>query len=158
MSLSQNNLSHYVTCYSLVCFVFVQSAPAKFLLKQSISTQKIHLYSLFLIGEKLLYNVVLASAVQHESAISTHISLPLKPSSHPSPPFHLSVSSQSISLSFLCYTEASHQLFYTWQCIYVNATLSIHPLLAFCHSVHKSILYLCLSIPAIHLYSTSNKT
>ena len=67
MSLSQNNLSHCVACYSLVCLVFVQLAAAKFLLKLSISTQKIHLYSLcffninlvILIGGQLLYNIVL---------------------------------------------------------------------------------------------------
>ena len=36
--------------------------------------------------------------------------------------------------------------FYTWQCIYVNATLSIHPTLLFLHiHVHVSVLYICVS-------------
>ena len=35
------------------------------------------------------------------------------------------------------------------ECIYVIATLSIHPTLLFPLCVHKSILYICISIPAI---------
>ena len=62
------------------------------------------------------------------------------PSSHPSR------SSQSTKLSFLCYIAASHYLFYTWQCISVNATFPIH-LTLFFHCVHKFILYLCIFIP-----------
>ena len=33
-----------------------------------------------------------------------------------------------------------------WYCIRFNATLSIHPILSFPHSVHKFILYVCISI------------
>ena len=44
-------------------------------------------FNLFLIGGQLLYNVVSISAIQeHESAISIHIPLPLRPPSHPSHP------------------------------------------------------------------------
>ena len=47
----------------------------------------------FLIGGYLLYNVVLVSAIQHESAISIHISPPSSPSlttppSNPTPLSH----------------------------------------------------------------------
>ena len=31
-------------------------------------------------------------------------------------------------------------LFYTWQCVYVSATLSVHPVLSFPCRVHKSLL------------------
>ena len=39
-------------------------------------------------------------------------------------------------------------LFYTWRCIYVNATFSIRPTLSLAHCVHKSIVYICFSIPS----------
>ena len=71
--------------------------------------------------------------------------LPLDPLSSP----HPSRSSQNIKLSSLCYTAASHYLFYMWQCIYVSATLPICPILSCppaCPQVHS----LCL-----HLYSCS---
>ena len=39
-------------------------------------------------------------------------------------------------------------LFYTRLCIYVNATFSIRPALSFPHCVHKSRLYIWVSIPS----------
>ena len=45
-------------------------------------------------------------------------------------------------------------LFYTWQHIYVNATLSICPTLSFPCCVHKSILYIFISIPALKIGSS----
>ena len=44
-------------------------------------------------------------------------------------------------------------LSYTWYCIYVNATLSIHPALSFLHCVHRPLLYVCVSIPSAFLLS-----
>ena len=44
--------------------------------------------------------------------------------------------------------------FYIWQCIYVNATLSLHLHLPFSHCVLKSILYVCVFIPALPLGSS----
>ena len=44
---------------------------------------------------------------------------------------HPSRWSQSTKLISLCYAAASHQLFYIWQCIYVNAILSLRPSLPF---------------------------
>ena len=46
---------------------------------------------------------------------------------------------------FMSYS--SFPLFHTWWCVYVNPTISIHPTLPFTCWVHKSILYICLSIP-----------
>ena len=40
---------------------------------------------------------------------------------------HPSWSSQNTELSSLCYTAASHQLFYKWQCMYVNPYVPSHP-------------------------------
>ena len=37
-------------------------------------------------------------------------------------------------------------LFYTWQSIHVKATLSIRPTHSFPYCVHKSVLYVCISI------------
>ena len=53
---------------------------------------------IFLIGVWLLYNAVLASAIQWNA--SAYTSLPLGPSSH-LPPSHLSRSSESAELSSL---------------------------------------------------------
>ena len=57
----------------------------------------------------MLYNVVLVSAIQWESAISVYIHplLSLPPILTPSQPSRLS---QSTSSSSLCYTASSHQL------------------------------------------------
>ena len=63
---------------------------------------------------------------------------------HPIPESLTSVSPQSLKQSFL---------FYTWQCIYVNASLPSHPTLAFLH-VHMPLLYVCLSIPAWQISSS----
>ena len=35
--------------------------------------------------------------------------------------------------------------------MYVNATCSVSPTLCFPHCVHKSVLYICLSIPAMEI-------
>ena len=35
--------------------------------------------------------------------------------------------------------------------VYVNSTLPVHPTLPFLHSVHTSIPYICVSIPALGL-------
>ena len=54
---------------------------------------------------------------------------------------------QSKELSSLRYIAGSHQLFYTWQCIYTKPNLPVCP--SFPHShVHMSNLSICISIPA----------
>ena len=81
--------------------------------------------------------------------------LPLGPPSH-FLPSHSSKSSQSTKLSSLCSTAASHKLCILHMgCIYVNATLSVYPILSFPLCVYKSVLYLCLySCPANRFIST----
>ena len=59
------------------------------------------IFCLFLIGGYLLYSVVLVSAIQHESAISVHMSSPSWAYLPPSNPFHPSRLSQSTMLSSL---------------------------------------------------------
>ena len=46
-------------------------------------------------------------------------------------------------------------LFCTWECIYVSATLWIHPTLSFLPYVHKSILYVCISDVALLSWESS---
>ena len=108
----------------------------------------------FFIGIWLLYNVVLVSTVQHcESAICVHNPLHLELPSHP-PPSHPSMASQSTELSSLFYVTASHELSilhmvaYICQCYSLNSSPSI-PLCA-----HKSILYICASVPALQIDSS----
>ena len=46
------------------------------------------------------------------------------------------------------HVPTSH-LFYTWKCIYVKPNLPVHPTLHLSLCVHISILYVCISIPAL---------
>ena len=66
---------------------------------------------------------------------------------------HPSRLSQSARLSSLCYTAASHQLSVLHVIMYLNATLSICPILSFPHCVHKSFLYVSIYIPALQIGS-----
>ena len=58
-----------------------------------------------------------------ESAICIHTPPPSWSSFSPHPQSHSCRSSQSTKLSSLGSTGASHQLFYTWYCIYINPYL-----------------------------------
>ena len=65
---------------------------------------------------------MLVSAIQqHDSAISIQCPLPLRSPSHP--PSHPSRSSQSTELSSLCYTAASHAVYFTHGNVYVWVSL-----------------------------------
>ena len=44
-------------------------------------------------------------------------------------------------------------LFHIWSSMYVDVTFSIHPTLSFPHCVHKSILYICITVPSLHIGS-----
>ena len=83
--------------------------------------------------------------------------LPLGPPSNSPTPFQPSRSSQSTKLSFLCHTEASHQLFYTWWCIYVTPNLPIQPTIPPIMSTYPFSTSVSLLLPwnQIHLYHFS---
>ena len=70
-------------------------------------------------------------------------------SPHPTPLGH-----HRARLSSLCFTATSHYLFYTWQYIQFNVMLSIPSTLFFPHYVHKSIFYICVSVPALQIVSS----
>jgi len=129
---------------------------------------------LFLIEEKFHYNIVLVYVIhQNESAISVHmlsqaVSAWRRPISSDLGSVHMyspswtslrphsscpSRFSQITKLGSLCYTAASHWLFHRYLCIYVNTTFSIRPTLSFPRCVHKSFLYICVSIPALQIGS-----
>ena len=108
----------------------------------------------------MFYSVVLVSAVQQcESALSIHISsflLSLPPT--PLPTSHLPRSSWSTRLNSLCYTAmfplAIHFTYGYFICVYFSSTLSICPTLSFTYYDLKSILYVCVSIPALQIGSS----
>ena len=100
----------------------------------------------------MLYNVVLFSAVQQrESVLSIHIALPSwAPTSRPIAPLlghHRALSWAPCAVQKL----PASCLFYTWQCMHFNTTLSIHPTLPFIHCVHKGTLYIYSSIPTLQI-------
>lgn len=103
---------------------------------------------IFLIGTKLLYDVMLISALkQYKSAIIIHMTTP---SCAPSPPLsHHSKSSQSTRLDSLCCMIASYQLSLLPMIAYTYISMLLSPFIphsAFlpplCLQVHP--LYLCL--------------
>ena len=87
----------------------------------------------------LLYN----KEISHNYTYITSL-LSLCPSSHPTPLGHhrAPIWAPCVIQQFL-----TSSLVYTWQCINVDATCSTLPTLSFPHCVHKSVLYLCVSIP-----------
>ena len=79
----------------------------------------------------LLYNKVNQLYVYIYPHIPSLLHLPIPPP-YPTSLSHPSRWSQSSELISLCYAAASTScLFYIWQCIYVHATLSLHPSLPF---------------------------
>ena len=103
------------------------------------------------------YNSVLVSAThQHESAIGIHVSslLNLPPTSHSMPPSRLL---QGLGLSSLGHTADSHWLPILHMAVYMfPCTFSIHPTLSFLppQCVHKSVLYVCISIAVLQIGSS----
>ena len=95
-------------------------------------------------GVYLLCNVVLISAIQcRESATCTHIS----PSSRASLPPLQVITEHGAEPPVLHSSFPLAILFSIRQCIYVNATLSIHPPLP--RHVPTSRVYICVSILAL---------
>ena len=81
---------------------------------------------------------VLVFAVQRESGIRVHISPPFWREWWAGP-----CAAQLLPASCLCYT---------WECICVSATLSVCRTLSFPHCVHKSLLCVCVSTPALQVH------
>ena len=80
------------------------------------------------------------------SYIYTYIPSPLNLA--PAPPSHPSRSTEPrAGLPVLC-SSSPLALFYAWWCIHVNATFPVGSTLSYCTPhAHKSILYICISIP-----------
>ena len=103
----------------------------------------------------MLYSIVLVSAIhQHESAIGTHVSISsrisLPPSTHPI----LLGSHRELDLHSLYHIANSHQLSILHMVIYMFPFYSLfNPPSPFCH-VHKSVLYVCVSIAALQIGSS----
>ena len=76
------------------------------------------------------------------------LSLPSAPPSRPSR------SSQSTSWAPLPYRSLTPAIYLTLISVYFNATLSIHPNLSYPCCVHKSVFYVCFSIPALKIDSS----
>ena len=97
--------------------------------------------------------------VKSLSRVLLLVSLWISPSSWTSPctshPTHASRLSQSTGLSSLCHTANSHWLFilhmimYMFQCFSVNLSQPLLPLLC-----PQSVLYVCMSIPALQIGSS----
>ena len=100
----------------------------------------------FLIGGKLLYNVVLVSAIQQcKLAIIIHVSPPFLvslPSSHPTALDHHRVLAGQLLTNYL---------FYTWWCTYVCAKLSSFASLSPFPTVSMSLFSVCISIPSLKI-------
>ena len=62
-------------------------------------------------------------------------------------------SAQSSRLSSLLHA-ASYNLFYIWECIRFNVTLSIHLTLSFPYCFHKFVLFISIFIPALQIGSS----
>ena len=113
---------------------------------------------LFLIDWWWLYNIGLISVIhQHELAIGIHMSLPLEPPSH-FPPFPTPLGCYR---SLVWGPRVIQQtpigcLFYIQCCVCVHAALSIPLNLSFLSPalVHKSVLYICISIAALEIGSS----
>ena len=54
---------------------------------------------------------------------------------------------------FTIWATGEVHLFYIWKCIGFHATVSIHPTLSLPLCVHKSVLYVCVSIAALQIGS-----
>ena len=114
-------------------------------------------------GVQWLYSIVLVSAIQwSESDIyiyiythtQAHIS-PLSWTSFPLSPPNSPRSSQNTGLGSLCYIISFHQLSILHMVVYILISISQSILPTFtCHHIHKSVLCICISIPALQISSS----
>ena len=76
---------------------------------------------------------------------------PLEPPSHyPPHPIHLGLRRAPSWAPCAILQVPTSDLFYTWQCTYINPNLPIHPP----HCVHTSVPYVCVSIPVRQIGSS----
>ena len=75
--------------------------------------------------------------------------LPLEPASLPAPTPPLWVIAEHQAERPVFHSNFPRAVSHMVVCIYVRATLSIHPALSFHLCVHESLLYICVSIPAM---------
>ena len=80
--------------------------------------------------------------------------LPLGPPSHPHPipPIQVVTGHRTKLPAF--YSTFPLAIYFTQQCIHVDPNLPIRPTLPFPHCVHMSVLYVCISIPALQIGSS----
>ena len=69
---------------------------------------------------------------------------------HPTPPGHHRAPDWA---PFATQQLPASQPAHTWQCVYVDATFSIHPTISLPHCVHKAILYIYVSMPSLKMGS-----
>ena len=109
-----------------------------------------------IIGGQLIHNIVLVSVThQHQSAIDIHVSSPFW-TALPSPNlYHPSRLSETTGLSSLFHTANSHFLsILTYGNVYVSMLLFQFVPLSFPHCVHKSVIYVCISIATLQIGSS----
>ena len=117
----------------------------------------LHLFlNLFLVGGKLLYNVVLVSAIQQgESVISIHyVPSRLSLLHHPPYPTPLGLHRALGWAPCVIQQPPISYLFTIWQCVCFSTTLPIHPNFSFPCYVLKPVLYANISIPVLHIDSS----
>lgn len=74
----------------------------------------------------------------------------------PQSPCQPSRSSQSVRLGSLCYLATFYYLFYTWSCIYDNATFSVIPPLLSLECWKSSITWFLMNWPQIKIIEVSS--
>ena len=138
--------SLYSLCFT-VYFVWYEYCNSQFLFI-SICIKHFSIPSLFIFNWRMTVLQCCIGFCCIETQISHEYihSLPLTPSSDPCR------LSQSTRLS---YRAASHYLFYTWWCVHVNGTISIHLTLFFLHCVHKIVFYIFVSRNALQIGSSA---
>ena len=92
----------------------------------------------FLIGESLLYSVVLVSAIWHESALSVYIVPPSWASFLLPIPLLSVITEYQVELP-VSYSNFPVAIYFTHDNVYISMPFSVCPILSFPCCVHKSI-------------------
>ena len=143
-NLDWESVSHMII-YMFQCYSFRSSHPHLFPHCASVLVFRWMFMSLlplqiffFLIGESLLYNVVLVSAIRHELALSVHI-VPLSWASLLLPiPLLNVITEYQVELPML-YSNFSAAIYFTHDNVCISMPLSVCPIFSFPCCVHKSI-------------------